>query len=147
MDCLIIVRRGEWLHRNPWFLGELGIGNGGPQQLHTNRVGVMKRIEGVQIYVPYICTFVRCQINGSLGKRHRRFQSKFYWRIQYIISYACYTIFHKIWIVTPKCTHDDVIKWKHIPRYWPFVRGIHRSPVAQRPVTRSFDVFYDLSLE
>ena len=25
--------------------------------------------------------------------------------------------------------HDDVIKWKKIPRYWPFVRGIHRSPV------------------
>ena len=27
------------------------------------------------------------------------------------------------------CHHDDVIKWKHFPRYWPFVRGIHRSPV------------------
>ena len=25
--------------------------------------------------------------------------------------------------------HDDVIKWKHFLRYWPFVRGIHRSPV------------------
>ena len=25
--------------------------------------------------------------------------------------------------------HDDVIKWKHFPRYWPFVRGIHLSPV------------------
>ena len=25
--------------------------------------------------------------------------------------------------------HDDVIKWKHFPRYWPFARGIHRSPV------------------
>ena len=25
--------------------------------------------------------------------------------------------------------HDDVIKWKHFPRYWPFVRGIHRSQV------------------
>ena len=25
-------------------------------------------------------------------------------------------------------THDDVIKWKHL-RYWPFVRGIHRTPV------------------
>ena len=25
--------------------------------------------------------------------------------------------------------HDDVIKWKHFPRYWPFVRGIHQSPV------------------
>ena len=32
-------------------------------------------------------------------------------------------------------SHDDVIKWKHFPRYWPFVQGIHRSPV-----TRSFDV-------
>ena len=29
---------------------------------------------------------------------------------------------------TPKL-YDDVIKWKHFPRYWPFVRGIHRSPV------------------
>ena len=25
--------------------------------------------------------------------------------------------------------HDDVIKWKPFPRYWPFVRRIHRSPV------------------
>ena len=43
--------------------------------------------------------------------------------------------------------HDDVIKWKHFPRYWPF----GNSPVigdfpAQRPVTRSFDVFFDLRL-
>ena len=34
-----------------------------------------------------------------------------------------------------RCAHgfpefrDDVIKWKHFPRYWPFVRGIQRSPV------------------
>ena len=25
--------------------------------------------------------------------------------------------------------YDDVIKWKHFPRYWSFVRGIRRSPV------------------
>ena len=25
--------------------------------------------------------------------------------------------------------HDDVTQWKHFPLYWPFVRGIHRSPV------------------
>ena len=87
--------------------------------------------------------------------------------------------------------HDDVIKWNHFPRYWPFVRGIHRSPVdsphkgqwrgalmfslictrikcrvnnveagdmrrhhvhydvnvmSTRPVTRRFDVFFDLCL-
>ena len=45
--------------------------------------------------------------------------------------------------------HDDVMKWKHFPCYWPFVR--RNSPVpgefsAQRPVTRSFDVFFDLQL-
>ena len=25
--------------------------------------------------------------------------------------------------------HHDVVKWKHFPLYWPFVRGIHRSQV------------------
>ena len=29
----------------------------------------------------------------------------------------------------PEMHHDDVIKWKHFPCYWPFVWGIHRSPV------------------
>ena len=44
--------------------------------------------------------------------------------------------------------HEDVIKWKHFPRYWPFVRGIHRSGEfpAQKPVARSFDVFFDRRL-
>ena len=31
--------------------------------------------------------------------------------------------------VHESCWYDDVIKWNHFPRYWPFVRGIHRSPV------------------
>ena len=26
--------------------------------------------------------------------------------------------------------YDDIIKWKHFPHYWPFVRGIHRAPVV-----------------
>ena len=46
------------------------------------------------------------------------------------------TIASHVW---GRFTHDDVIKWKHFPCYWPFVRGIHRYPV-----TRSFDVFFDL---
>ena len=29
----------------------------------------------------------------------------------------------------PQTYHDDVIKWKHFPCYWPFVWGIHRSTV------------------
>ena len=27
------------------------------------------------------------------------------------------------------CNYHDVMKWKHFPRYWQFVRRIHRSPV------------------
>ena len=37
--------------------------------------------------------------------------------------------------------HDDVIKWKHFPSYWQFLPG--EFP-AQWPVTRSFDIFFDL---
>ena len=39
-------------------------------------------------------------------------------------------------------------KWRHFPRYWPFVRGTtgHRWIPQQRPVTRNFDVFLDLCL-
>ena len=51
-----------------------------------------------------------------------------------------------IWFIV--ISHDDVIKLKHFPRYCPFVRWIHRPVVgelpSQRPVTRSFDVFFDL---
>ena len=32
----------------------------------------------------------------------------------------------QIWNLT---SHDYVIKWKHFPCNWPFVRGIYRSPV------------------
>ena len=66
-----------------------------------------------------------------------------------ILSWHMETDFsNKIWLSLATCTlilvfscapikkitvnasiHDDVIKWKHFPRYWPSVRGIHRSPV------------------
>ena len=68
---------------------------------------------------------------------------------RYTMHYVISTRFN--WSSDLLHVHDDVIKWKHFPRYWPFVRGIHRYPVpgefpTQRPVTRSFDVFFDLRL-
>ena len=47
-----------------------------------------------------------------------------------------------------RCIHDDVIKWRHFLRYWPFMRGIYWSPVNShtRSVTRSFDVFFNQRL-
>ena len=40
--------------------------------------------------------------------------------------------------------HYNVIKWKHFPCYWPFVRGIHRAPVNSPrarwiPLTKASD--------
>ena len=45
-----------------------------------------------------------------------------------IISYL-YNENPPTWEETVCILHDDVIKWKHFPRNWPFVWGIHRSPV------------------
>ena len=44
--------------------------------------------------------------------------------------------------------HDDVIKWKHFPRYWPFVRRFPRSPVnfPHKGQWRGALMFFDLRL-
>ena len=48
-------------------------------------------------------------------------------------SMSPYGVTRPQWVTLFGCTsfkvHDDVIKWKHFPLYWLFVRGIHRSPV------------------
>ena len=64
---------------------------------------------------------------GSLSKTSQ-------WRLPLIAGLSC---------------HDDVIKWKHFPPYWALCEG--NPPVigefpSQRPVTRSFDVFFHLRL-
>ena len=41
-------------------------------------------------------------------------------------------IFKWVAVIKNVVEHDDVIKWKHFPRNWPFVRAIHRSPVNSR---------------
>ena len=54
---------------------------------------------------------------------------------QYVIDYSVYYTLPSVGqclftaaVYVCSC-HDEVIKWKHFPRYWSFVRGIHRSPV------------------
>ena len=42
--------------------------------------------------------------------------------------------------------HDDVIKWKHFPRYCPLCGEFTGKFPSQKPVTRSFDMFFDLRL-
>ena len=43
--------------------------------------------------------------------------------------------------------HDDVIKWKHFPRYWPFVRGIHWwFETPSRPLWRQCKFVKEISI-
>ena len=51
----------------------------------------------------------------------------------FFLSWGRWVLSVQLWvpIVSPLhvLCHDDVIRWKHFPRYWPFVRKIHRSSV------------------
>ena len=40
--------------------------------------------------------------------------------------------------------HDDVKKWKYFPRYWPFVRGIHRSLVNKSKSKKSKKTLFNV---
>ena len=50
-----------------------------------------------------------------------------------LVAIDLQTYGHNFWkwseCISVRNCHDDVIKWKHFPRHWPFVRAIHRSPV------------------
>ena len=61
---------------------------------------------------------------GLVRRRYRAMWSSPGWE-------ACFKVRKKVMILVWKfpSKHGDVIKWKHFPRYWPLVRGIHRSPV------------------
>ena len=56
-----------------------------------------------------------CAIWQARSLRIQRCYSNLFNSIKAILSLDGWRIFH-----------DDVIKWKQFPRYWPFVRGIHR---------------------
>ena len=63
------------------------------------------------------------------------------------INYVSSTEFMKLGI-QPYSNNDDVIKWKHFPRYWPFVRGMRRWLVISltQASDAEFDVFLNLCL-
>ena len=49
-----------------------------------------------------------------------------------------------------KWKHDDVMIWKWLPHYWPFVRGFYRWPVKsprKGPIIRTFEAFFVASLD
>ena len=63
----------------------------------------------------------RRQICSGLDSVHINRGRVWYWRICVCWVNHCQPFWCKGRV------HDDVIKWKHFLRYWPFVWGIHRS--------------------
>ena len=71
-----------------------------------------------------------------ISLRHHPIQ--FWSQSEPILSSECHSVYIYILISSmlhwnpmslKASQHDDVIKWKYFSRYWPFARGIHRSPV------------------
>ena len=70
------------------------------------------------------------------------------WDLDRNVAKTCFPFEFSSYLVFHILCNDDVIKWKHFPRYWPFVRGIHRWPVysaQKRPMTQSPDVFFHIN--
>ena len=80
--------------------------------LHSyHHIGLRKA--GLMVSVDVICMFI---INLSAGDWCAGVITRFHLRTSLMRMLG-------LW------THDDTIKWKHFPHYWPFVLGIHQSPV------------------
>ena len=83
------------------------------------------------------CCQNRCSLSCKISYHNSPHQKDYYLKIRYecvitspsfngrkslIQTFTVILYLRGIW-------YDDVIKWKHFPHHWPFVRGIHRWPV------------------
>ena len=66
-------------------------------------------------WAPYIISIWWCNMERLVSSHHTT------------VPYSTHCDKDKMSAIVQKCIfHDDVIKWKHFPPYWPFVRGIHQ---------------------
>ena len=64
-------------------------------------------------------------------------------------SFICIINCVLVWLIGNmymNSVHNDVIKWKHFSRYWPFVRGIHRWIPHTKASDTELWCFFDLRL-
>ena len=100
--------------------------------------------------------------SGDEGSPPNSFDVSLYYSLKHIYTFlrggGGHSTFHVgslIFYIYIFCFHDDVIKWKYVPRHWLLCgefpddcgefTGDWWIPLAQT-VTRSFDVFFDLRL-
>ena len=87
----------------------------------------------IKYAIKFSLTWHHCRINSDQGiEGHNTFANviAFIFTLLFRTQQLNSTIVVKLWYSSSYLRmHDDVIKWEHFPRDWPFVRGIHRSPL------------------
>ena len=86
------------------------------------------------------------QLSVTFGARMGNFSDRKISLIE-VINWVCLCCWgRKATLIRRECDHDDVIKWKHFRVTGPLCGKFtgHGEFPSQRPVTRSFDVFFDL---
>ena len=112
--------QGSWQWRHH---GGDGVSNHQPPDCLLNRLFRRRSKKTSKLRVTGLCAGNSPVTDEFPSQRTSNAENvSIWWRhhVPFVIIYAC------IWVQT---YHDDVIKWKHFPRYWPFVQGIDRSPV------------------
>ena len=122
---LLLVNTGGCVLLNYTLFSKVYIMNSHRQQLTLNPVSVSG--SGCWVHNEFgkystYCLFISIDSHHAIREQFRTCHDS-------SAVAACANIF-RFW-------HDNVIKWKHFPRNWPFVRGIHRSRWA--PHTKASD--------
>ena len=101
----------------------ISIITGSPYRAHTELFNVNKILNACDLTVIIVGVFMyMCLFEPLIDV----FDNYFHTNRQTRNADALYVLYGRVDV---SISHDDVIKWKHFSRYWPFLRGMHRSPV------------------
>ena len=91
-------------------------------------INSMTTVYSIQLYAS--CLQVRHMLTIWFCKFHLTVSGEFWGGnkdiYQYFISFSHHDM---VLVIEIPSYYDDIIKWKHFPHYWPFVWGIHQSPM------------------
>ena len=124
---LLLCRKLSFYGRKDWPKAPLGLFH---WKSKDNRrlyraIGTSRSLQGYLSHHPYIYIYI------YMYGEHPYVKPAWYWteKVMFVSLLVCLCLFLFACLIFVGIWRRHVIKWKHFPRYRPFVRGIHRSPV------------------